>query len=53
MNWQFTFLLAAGALAAPTAIGPAVAEDWPARPLTMVIGTAAGGGTDPGERRVP
>jgi tripartite-type tricarboxylate transporter receptor subunit TctC len=25
---------------------PAAAQDWPTRPLTMVIGTAAGGGTD-------
>ncbi len=25
---------------------PAAAQDWPARPVTMVIGTAAGGGSD-------
>jgi tripartite-type tricarboxylate transporter receptor subunit TctC len=34
----------AAALAALTA--PAAAQDWPARPLTMVVPTAAGGGTD-------
>jgi tripartite-type tricarboxylate transporter receptor subunit TctC len=25
---------------------PAAAQDWPTRPVTMVVGTAAGGGTD-------
>jgi tripartite-type tricarboxylate transporter receptor subunit TctC len=30
----------------PGAVGPVAAEDWPTRPLTMVIPWAAGGGTD-------
>src|SRR5690348_2629230 len=26
--------------------GAAIAEDWPTRPVTVVVGVAAGGGTD-------
>lgn len=37
--------LAAGA-AALAGLSPAAAEAWPTRPVTMVVGTAAGGGTD-------
>jgi tripartite-type tricarboxylate transporter receptor subunit TctC len=46
MNWPFTFFAAALALAAPSVGGRAAAEDWPTRPVTMVVPTAAGGGTD-------
>ena len=39
-------LLALALLAAVHAITSAAAQDWPARPLTLVIPWAAGGGTD-------
>jgi tripartite-type tricarboxylate transporter receptor subunit TctC len=34
------------AVAAACGIGPAIAQDWPTRPLTLVVPWAAGGGTD-------
>jgi tripartite-type tricarboxylate transporter receptor subunit TctC len=34
------------ALAAASSVGPASAQDWPTRPLTLVVPWAAGGGTD-------
>jgi tripartite-type tricarboxylate transporter receptor subunit TctC len=41
----FVFI-AAALLAAAHGIKPAYAQDWPARPLTLVVPWAAGGGTD-------
>jgi tripartite-type tricarboxylate transporter receptor subunit TctC len=38
--------LIAGSLAAMTLIGPAMAQDYPNRPITMIVPWAAGGGTD-------
>lgn len=38
--------LSAGALAAVTLITPAMAQDYPNRPITMIVPWAAGGGTD-------
>jgi tripartite-type tricarboxylate transporter receptor subunit TctC len=41
------FLLVAAAIAASSiGTGTAAAQDWPNRPLTMVVPTAAGGGAD-------
>jgi tripartite-type tricarboxylate transporter receptor subunit TctC len=40
------FLLALALVAAAHAMASASAQDWPARPLTLVIPWAAGGGTD-------
>jgi tripartite-type tricarboxylate transporter receptor subunit TctC len=37
---------AAAIAAACASLGPASAQDWPNRPLTMVVPTAAGGGAD-------
>src|SRR5262249_48881756 len=34
------------ALATAYSVGPAHAQDWPTRPLTLVVPWAAGGGTD-------
>ena len=45
MNLRRLVHLAAAA-AALCSISPAAAEDWPTRPLTLVVGTAAGGGSD-------
>lgn len=36
----------AGAVAAMTLIAPAMAQDYPNRPITMIVPWAAGGGTD-------
>lgn len=38
--------LIAGVLAAATFVGPALAQDYPNRPITMIVPWAAGGGTD-------
>src|SRR5262245_9589260 len=38
--------LAAGAAALTFSSAAALAEEWPSRPLTIVVGTAAGGGSD-------
>lgn len=38
--------LLAGVLAAAAFVGPAVAQDYPNRPITMIVPWAAGGGTD-------
>jgi hypothetical protein len=38
--------LAAGALAVMTLISPAKAQNYPNRPITMIVPWAAGGGTD-------
>jgi tripartite-type tricarboxylate transporter receptor subunit TctC len=38
--------IAAGALAAATLIAPVMAQDYPNRPVTLIIPWAAGGGTD-------
>jgi tripartite-type tricarboxylate transporter receptor subunit TctC len=43
MKW--TWLLSVAALAL-TAVPPAVAQDWPTRPITLVVPFAAGGGVD-------
>ena len=43
MRARHAMLLLAGVLAG---LHPAAAENWPARPLTMVVPFAAGGGTD-------
>jgi len=37
---------AVAVLAMLACAGPATAQSWPSRPLTMVVGFAAGGGTD-------
>src|SRR4051812_5609103 len=42
MEIRFTTLVAATAFA----VTPALAQDWPARPLTMVVPFAAGGEAD-------
>src|SRR6516164_2765141 len=39
-------LLALSVVATAHAVGSASAQDWPARPLTLVVPWAAGGGTD-------
>ncbi len=39
-------VVAAALLAAAHGINPAFAQDWPKRPLTLVVPWAAGGGTD-------
>jgi tripartite-type tricarboxylate transporter receptor subunit TctC len=46
MIWGVAFLVATGVFTVFAATGPAAAEDWPTRPVTMVVPTAAGGGTD-------
>jgi tripartite-type tricarboxylate transporter receptor subunit TctC len=38
--------LVLGAVALAAAITPAVAEDWPTRPVTMVVSFPAGSGSD-------
>ena len=43
MRARYAILVLACVVAA---IRPAAAESWPARPLTMVVPFAAGGGTD-------
>jgi putative tricarboxylic transport membrane protein len=43
MNWKRVLLVVAVALAA---FDPALAEDWPSRPITLVVPFAAGGGVD-------
>lgn len=43
--------LAASALAVGLAL-PAAAEDWPSRPITIIIGTAAGGSPDTAARLI-
>src|SRR5260370_40785845 len=40
------FLLALALVAAAHAMASASAQEWPARPLTLVVPWAAGGGTD-------
>jgi tripartite-type tricarboxylate transporter receptor subunit TctC len=46
-----TFVLTSCMFAAAT-IGQAVAQDWPNRPVTIVVPFAAGGGSDPVARRM-
>src|SRR5260370_38143048 len=38
--------LAAGAIVVGLSVGPALSQDWPSRPVTMVIPFAAGGPAD-------
>jgi tripartite-type tricarboxylate transporter receptor subunit TctC len=45
-RFNFGFLLLALLLALSGASAPAVAQDWPQRPVTMVVPFAAGGGAD-------
>ena len=40
------FILIAFMLAGLLPVGPAVAQSWPSRPITMIVGVAAGGPTD-------
>ena len=42
----FRRVLTIALLAIPYCTGPASAQSWPTRPVTMVVGFAAGGGTD-------
>src|SRR5258706_4433510 len=37
---------ATAALVLLTTVGPAAAQEWPTRPVTMIVPTAAGGGAD-------
>ena len=47
MTPRYIFALAiAGLLAVSGTIGPAAAQDWPTRPVTMVVPFPPGGGTD-------
>src|SRR5690349_9886542 len=45
MSHALRILLLALALAAPTAV-PATADDWPSRPIRLVVPLPAGGGND-------
>jgi tripartite-type tricarboxylate transporter receptor subunit TctC len=38
--------LAAGAIVVSLSVGPALSQDWPSRPVTMVVPFAAGGPAD-------
>ena len=38
--------LLAGAMLAALAVVPAIAQDWPSRPIHMIVGAGVGGGTD-------
>lgn len=49
MKRFFALLVAASALAGPT---PAFAQDWPSRPVRILVGSAPGGGTDAMARAV-
>jgi tripartite-type tricarboxylate transporter receptor subunit TctC len=46
MSLTRAFVVIAAVLAAAHGIKPAFAQDWPKRPLTLVVPWAAGGGTD-------
>src|SRR5215472_6126438 len=46
MFWEHMRLIGTMAVIALAAVSPAAAQEWPARPVTMVIPFAAGGALD-------
>jgi tripartite-type tricarboxylate transporter receptor subunit TctC len=50
INWSFRPSLAAAVIIGLLACGPAAAQDWPTRRLTLVVPFAAGGGIDASAR---
>src|SRR5688500_3197782 len=46
MSWRSVFGVVLAAVMMPAASAPVVAQDFPSRPITIVVGLAAGGVTD-------
>jgi tripartite-type tricarboxylate transporter receptor subunit TctC len=52
MMWSKCFALVAGAAFLTFSNTPAIGQSWPAKPIRMIVGYAAGGGTDAAARGI-